>query len=202
MSFKIYDQNGAQKDAAWLKATYGNVQVTEATVPTGAAVFRVAELREKVGPATLIAQCRLPDGSPIKNVPIVRYWPGAPTLPTWEPPPERWRDRGVSGRTNNEGNVGFGMGNGDYYRPDSQEGASAIWCGKPSTHSDLVSGLGMLVATNHAHIDTIFELAEGPPGPEPGPEPPEPGDDSVVLSFAPITRRLDRIIDLLEDGTP
>lgn len=167
---RIVDLNGAEQDAAWAAAKYGAVGVTRAAAPTGAAVYRVVELQEKEGPAVLVATLRDGDNHPISGVRVVRYWPGAPMLPEWESPPERYFDRGVYDKTNQEGAIGYGMGQGDYYNPATQKGASGIWVATPSTHSDLVDGLGMLPGTVHEHFDAIFELTEGSgPGPGPGP---------------------------------
>ena len=169
-----YDKEGKQRDVAWLQDTFGDVLINSAFPSEGAPVYRVVELREKEGPAALIARVLDEHGNPVAKAPVIRFWPGAPELPQWDPPPERWRSRGVVGRTNNDGDSGFGMGQGDYYDPATQQGASAMWIGAPGTHSDLVVGLGMVTATNHRHLDVTFQLFEGddePPGPGPGPTP-------------------------------
>jgi len=188
--YKIFDTDGTQKDPAWLASTFGQVVVNSAFAPQGEAVYRIVELRAKLGPAALIAQVLDEAGQPVRGAPVIRYWPGAPELPDWDPPPERWRERGVVGRTNASGDVGFGMGQGDYYDPATQEGASAMWIGAPATHSDLVAGLGMLPNTEHLHLDVLFQLSHGEdPGPGPGPGP-GPTPDAF---WSAIADGLDRI---------
>ena len=188
--YKIFDRVGNQQDTTWLTNRFGQVVVNTAFVPEGDLVFRITELREKEGPAALIARVLDENDDPVLKAPVIRFWPGAPELPEWDPPPERWRSRGVVGRTNAEGDTGFGMGPGDYYDPAQQAGASAIWVGAPSTHSDLVSGLGMLPNTNHIHLDVTFQLTAGTePGPGPTPTP--------TAFWTAIAAGLDQIADAI-----
>ena len=84
---KIYDKNGQQRDAAWLKATFGDVQVFEANTSDGADVYRVMELREKCGPASLVVNVRDIQGNAQGNAVVVRFWPGAPSVSA------SWRSR-------------------------------------------------------------------------------------------------------------
>jgi hypothetical protein len=88
-------------------------------------------------------------------------------------PLSRWRERGVFGGTNIEGNIGFGMGHGDYYFPPNV-GASAVWVADGAGPADVVSGLGMLGGTNHRHLDIFYQLTkiEAPPPEEPPVGPP------------------------------
>jgi hypothetical protein len=106
---------------------------------------------------------------------VVRHWPDAPQLPDWPKPISMWRKRGVFGGTNMNGDIGYGMGHGDYYFPPDG-GASSVWVADESGPCDLVSGLGMLGGTNHRHLDVFYRLqdVEEPPTPPPPPSPPPP----------------------------
>jgi len=172
---KIFDKDGREQSLSWLQSVFGNVEIHSADASDGANVFRLAELRESVGPSAVVVAVKDEMGNPMKDVPVIRYWPDAPNLPDWTPPPERWKSRGVVGRTGDGGDVGFGMGQGDYYEPDKEQGASGIFLGKPSTHSDFVMGLGMVWATEHQHLNLTFQLGAGDDNG--GPEPPEPPEE-------------------------
>lgn len=142
----ILDLSGVQRDWNWLRDTFGNVNIYRAGAGTA---YRVCVLKAIEGPATLVVKVT-DDGQPLEGLTVIRYWPGAPYL---LPDLVGWFDRGVYGQTNANGEIGFGMGTGDYYQPPGG-GASAIWVhGLPS---DLVTGLGMLWGTNHIHLDTEF----------------------------------------------
>lgn len=171
----IYDKEGNEKDWDWLVARFGDVTISQSQAEQA---YRVTALREKEGPASLVVKLLDENGNPVVKVPVVRFWPSAPELPQWEGLPERWRNKGVSGRTNDEGDIGFGMGGGDYYWPDQgQKGASGVWAGEPGWGSDFVLGLGMLAATNHIHLDVEFQRMIGDPGNGNGGEPPAGSDD-------------------------
>jgi hypothetical protein len=85
---------------------------------------------------------------------VVRYWPDAPVLP---PEHVRWSGwvQGVYGTTKENGEIGFGMGNGDFY-PLEDGGVSAEWVADAGYGSDLVTGLGMVLGSNRLHLDVTF----------------------------------------------
>lgn len=190
---KIYDVKGQERDMTWLRSVFGDVEIHEANTSDGNNVFRLTELRESIGPSSVVIAVKDLAGLPMKGEPVIRYWPGAPELPQWSPPPERWKSRGIVGRTGDGGDVGFGMGQGDYYQPDREQGASGIWLGKPSTHSDFVMGLGMVWATDHQHLNMTFQLMEADdpgPGPTPSPSPPpEEGGDYYLMIPVTLVKR-------------
>ena len=208
---KVYDQEGNPRDWHWLIANFGAIRVERTEVPEGVShVYRIVKLQDAEGPAVKIVHVEDEAGKPQAGVRVVRYWPDAPKLPEWPPPVSRWQEQGVYGDTNVNGDIGFGMGRGDYYFPPNG-GASAVWVASSTGPSDYISGMGMLGATNHRHIDAVFQLqavdGEPPeppeppptppptpgPGPTPTPPPPEEGDNWEML-FS----RLDRVIELLE----
>jgi hypothetical protein len=212
---KIYDQQGHEQDWSWLIANFGQVRLERAEVPDGTSqVYRITMLRDAEGPAVTVVNVKNQGGRPLENIRVVRYWPDAPSLPTWAPPASHWHDRGVYGGTNINGDIGFGMGRGDYYFPPSG-GASALWVSDERGPSDLIEGLGMLGGTNHRHLNVYFELQDveppappeppeppAPPEPPEPPEPPSPPAPEEQENWQALFERLDRIIDLLEDLSP
>jgi hypothetical protein len=142
------------------------------------------------------------EARPLETAQVVRHWPDAPPLPAWPPPTSRWRDRGVYGQTNPSGDIGFGMGHGDYYFPP-EGGASAVWVAEAEGPSDLVSGLGMLGGTSHRHLDVYFALQDvdaqtPPPLPPPSPAPAQPLPPAPEDNWGMLFQKLDQIIELLE----
>lgn len=209
---EVYDQEGNQRDWHWLIANFGAIRIERAEVPEGVGhVYRIVKLQDAEGPAVKIVHIEDEAGNPQAGVKVVRYWPDAPMLPEWPPPASRWQEQGVYGDTNVNGDIGFGMGRGDYYFPPNG-GASAVWIASPKGPSDYISGLGMLGGTNHRRMDVTFQLqaldGEPPappeppptppptpgPAPTPTPQPPEEGDN-----WERLFKRLDRMIELLED---
>ena len=172
---KILDRQGHEQDWNWLVANYGAINLQRAEISEGERLaFRITKLQESEGPAVQVVRVTVDGGEPLEGVSVVRHWPDAPDLPVWPPPSSRWRDRGVHGKTNVEGDIGFGMGRGDYYFAPSG-GASAVWVADAAGPSDFLSGLGMLGGTNHRHLDVTFQLegaAEPTPPPPPPPTPP------------------------------
>jgi hypothetical protein len=172
----VYDYDGNLHSMDWLRAEFGNVTYTRTEVPAGAAyIFRVVALRAKCGPAALVIKVIDEDGANMEGIAIVRHWPGAPKLPDFsDSTAKQWTTHGISGKTNYEGDVGFGMGGGDYYWPDREDGVSSVYVADFAGYGDLVSGLGMIAATEHCHVDTTFQRipaeSAGPnPTPDPGP---------------------------------
>jgi hypothetical protein len=117
---------------------------------------RLVALRCREGPASLEVHVEDGAGNPLANVTVFRYWPDAPVLPSelaWDAN----YNRADYGLTNDQGNIGFGMGGGDPYFPPGQAGASAIWVGGPDSY--LVSGLGWLGLTAHIHLNSEWVLS-------------------------------------------
>ena len=200
----IYDALGNLKTLDWLRAKYGNVEAH--TLPTTGPCWRVFALVEDAdypkhskptvipswwpkpaATAALVAKTLTADGDPAAEVPVARYWPDAPILP---PNQAHWQPRGVIGYTNVEGDTGFGMGNGDYYTPPLQEGASWIWIAQPDLASEAVAGLGMLAGTNHAHMNAVFQF-------DPGHEDPPPPDEQLL----DVALRIEALVRQIAEGT-
>lgn len=171
---EVYDKHDQLQTWDWLVENHGAISFQRAD-PADGQVYRLVELRESEGPAVLVASVRNPDGAGLEGIDVARYWPDALPLPDRPAPASRWHQRGVYGPTNANGDIGYGLGSGDYYYPP-HAGASAIWVFDASAPSDVASGLGMLGGTNHLHLNPTFVLVSGEPEPEPEPEAePEPG---------------------------
>lgn len=171
----IWDQEGQKRDWDWLVDQFGPLHLERVEVPQGVAkVYRVVKLQGVEGPAVQVVTVSDPDGNALAGVRVVRHWPDAPDLPTWSPPVSVWQKEGVFGVTNAEGNIGFGMGQGDYYFPPDS-GVSSLWVADEAGPSDSIGGLGMLGGTRHEHVDVTFQLVEvEQPQPELPAAPPEP----------------------------
>jgi hypothetical protein len=221
----VFDQQGKERDWVWLEENFGAVSLERTEVPAGVThVYRVVKLQDAEGPAVQIVNVTDADGQPLDGVQVVRSWPDAPPLPAWPSPTSMWRNQGVYGGTDGQGNIGFGMGRGDYYFPPGG-GASALWVASEAGPADLMTGLGMLGGTNHRRVDVYYQLqpvdapapeppqSVTPPQPEPEPEPPAedqkppaPKPESAPHSPPPasdewwqeLSDKLDRIIELLE----
>jgi hypothetical protein len=194
---KIVDQQNQEKDWNWLVANFGPIKLERATATAGN-VYRVVKFQDAEGAAVQVVNVINQDRKPVADIRVVRYWPDAPTLPAWPPPISTWHNRGVYGNTNINGDIGYGMGHGDYFFPPAS-GASAVWVADQAGPSDLVSGLGMLGGTEHRHLDVYYQLVPAGPPVEPPVEPPDgPSGDQ----FQQIMNKLDHIIDLLEKLVP
>ena len=170
----LYDTAGQVQGLAWLEATYGSVSWQCAGAhPDAAYLFRLTELRASCGPAAIVANLKDEHGGPLADRAVIRYWPGAPALPNYDPPASRWTDLGVVGWTGANGDVGFGLGDGDYYFPETGTGVTEMYVADYDGPSDLIQGLGMLGGTNHCTLfptwHRIPKEDANPPTATPGP---------------------------------
>jgi len=166
-------------DWDWLRDTFGDVQVhpieEKITLQEGDVVYKLDYLDARLGDANIVINVRDEDGNPVQGEQVVFGWPDAPELLTDRP--WRWTPRGVLGPTNENGDVGPGLGTGAYYSPaHGERGPHFVWVyGLPS---DYVDGLGMIAGTNHAHLNLGYravEMRENGNGPTP-----EPGEGKFV----------------------
>ena len=184
---KVYDKWGNERTHEELLLVYGAISVTPCN-EQGLA-WRVAMLRERAdvgegfspvtefdkdepkplsshifAPTALVVSCYNADGAPVENVLVAFTWPDA------DPRPGTGcgKDRAVVGPTNENGDVGFAMGPGAYYLPPSG-GPHGVWIDQLASNypTDCTFGLGMLVDTNHAHMDVVYVLKEEEPPTEP-----------------------------------
>ena len=194
---KIFDANGVERDMAWVHEKYGDVQVhiTEVVDPD-IETFRVAELRERIGPATMTVTLLDESGAPLAGRAVIEGWRDGEEIPEDVLPagglPEGYPARGLGVFTDTKGNAEWAWGGGEYYNPAEVEGPH--WFYVTSSNSDVVTGLGMLPNTEHAHLDITFRRSTGsePPGPVPGPE----GEIRVAIIG---TLKIDSVMLLTEE---
>ncbi|MFH1438290.1 MAG: hypothetical protein ABIJ56_21455 [Pseudomonadota bacterium] len=151
----VFDMEGVERDLAWLAAEYGSqfqrADMERICVPGG--VYRLTEFREREGPSNIDVTVFDEGGSPIASLPVAFYWPDAPETSR----EDEWYPVKFTGITNDEGRVGFALGGGSYHGP-GEGGPHAIWVSDETYPGDLADRLGMLVGTNHRHLDLTFVL--------------------------------------------
>lgn len=144
----IYDLDGTEQDWPWLIDTFGAV-----TLQRGTCAGSVATLQAIEGPTALTVLVLDGDGTPVQDMEVVFYWPGAPAL---EPGQEACGlDRGLVLLTKEHGKAEFSMGGGSYYWPPAA-GPHTVWLVTQGT--DCLGGLGMIAATNHIHLDSEWVI--------------------------------------------
>ena len=169
---RIYDNEGQERDWAWLRERYGNVRVHETAFHSDNETFKLVELREKIGPASCVVRVLDEHGAPVHRA-VAQGWRDGEQLPDDMDPlnglPQGYPNKGDAAFPNENGDVGFGWGGGEYYDPATQEGAHYYWvC---AFYSDVLTGVGMLMETEHAHMEPVFQRVVEEPEPGPGPEP-------------------------------
>jgi hypothetical protein len=176
----VFDKNGNEQTLAWLFKHFGPVDWQSPDNPA----YRLASLTEVADPdpearpvpehisgkpapkarpeasASLAVTVRDADNRPAAGVDVVFYWPDAPKRDD-----VGWLGRGVIGTTDHRGVTSFAMGPGAYYDPDKTAGPHAVWI-KGEGISDLVTGLGMILGTNHTHLDVAYLPAAAPAPPD------------------------------------
>ena len=196
----IFDNQGQEQDWDWLVANFGDIRVerAEPTKGTGS-VYRVAKLQDRSGPAVQVVNVVDDSDEPMGGIRVVRHWPSAPVLPDWPAPVSVWFTRGVFGKTNENGDIGFGMGQGDFYFAPTR-GASSVWVADEAGPSDLIQGLGMIGGSDHRHLDVTYRLVTGEPSPPAPPELPEqPPAPPPRNRWPKLVEKLDQVIALLEE---
>lgn len=172
----VYDYQGNRRDMQWVRDVYG-AELRHAEVQPSEQAYRIIEIREAEGPSVQLVTVRSEAGNRQMGVGVARYWPDAPPLPF--EPASAWKPKGVVGYTNENGDVGFGLGRGDYITAPGQ-GVTAVWVADPAVKSDLADKLGMIAGTNHRRLDFVFQLTV----------PEAPGDDDSAGAGTSLTERL------------
>lgn len=158
---RIFSLDGAEQDEAWLRSHYGSVTIS------GTGQYHVAELSEAEGASVLAVTVLDKASRPQADVPVAFHWPDAPVAPG-----AGGLGRAAQGKTKETGRAEFALGRGAYYDPERQVGPHSVWpWGQPGP---VVGGLGMLMNTEHRHLNVTFqEIEEAPPSdPPPPPSPP------------------------------
>lgn len=184
----IIDSTGVERNWEWLVQTYGHVDIT------ASGKYKCIRLDERKGDSACVVTVLDKNGYPVANQQVAWYWPDAPVDGACG-----HLGRCVHGPTNQNGNIGFGMGGGAYYWPaQGQIGPHAVWI--YGGNSDLVKGIGMLGGTNHNHLDVVFQERGDEPAPEPEPEPePCPDMDAVIALLREAMDKMNSILDILEN---
>ena len=181
---RVVDVTGAERDWDWLVATYGDIQIQQ---PDADAYYKIVEIREKHDDSTFIVKVLNADGSPRVGKGVIFYWDEADPAPG-----SGWLEQGVRGDTNENGEVGFGMGTGAYYLPPAG-GPHKAWLFGENV-SEMVEGIGMLVNTNHDHVDVTYQWVED------GEDPETPIDPDLEAVVAQLTRIADSLENIERDG--
>jgi len=181
----VFDKNGVQRDMAWLRQKYGNVQFLDAGAGKK---FKLARVDETEGPAVIKARVLNEQGLPHAGQPVANHWPD-PTLPDLRNAGLKtlWRERAVNQPTDSAGFTGFGLGTGSYIGNLQEGGPHVIWVLSPSLTSDGLSGVGMLGGTNHAGpLFLTFQIGEDlPPASSLSELLIRTGDQQQVIQFNP-----------------
>lgn len=159
---QIYDQNGAERDLAWLRNKYGNVRVLDAGPVRK---FKLVRVDETEGPAVIMVRVLDTNGATMMNQPVANHWPDD-TLPllTGGGLKTTWQPRAAVQRTEATGYTGFGIGTGSYIGNLVEGGPHTLWVLSPSLPSDGLAGVGMLGGTNHAGpLSLVFQIGEDMP---------------------------------------
>lgn len=173
--------------SAWFGAEVEVAQVV--SNPKAGFYANVVRLEVRDGPCAQMVKVIDDAGKPLQGVRICRWWQDAPELP---PFPEgcmatRFKDRAVHGPTNENGDIGFGMGGGD------MPGSSGVWLVDCDCPGAWVGGLGWKPYTNHAAIAVTYQVF--PAETEPPVPPPPEGDIEGLLKA--IWSKLDQIYENL-----
>jgi hypothetical protein len=183
---RVFDGQGQERDWEWLIGSFGAVNLERAeTTADPPHAYRVASLHDTDGPAAMVVRVIDQDDNPLEGIHVVRYWSGAPKLPEWPSPVSLWQDEGVHGPTNENGDIGFGIGGGEYYSVPNG-GPCAVWVADEAGPSDLISGLGMLDKSRHRHLNVTFRLEAFTEPAAPPPPPAQSLDPPVQPTDAPV----------------
>jgi hypothetical protein len=154
----VYDIHGTQQDMDWVRTTYGNVEIVKPSAEDleGAShVFRIVKLQEAQNNLELCCSV----GGVDQDDKVAFYWPGAPSLPPYDPPTARWEDRAFVANIL-LGTAKLCMGGDSDYNPETQTGAYRIWVLKPNHGSEFIKGLGWLMASAYRHLNVTFARFE------------------------------------------
>jgi hypothetical protein len=179
-TIRVFDADGVERDLSWVYAKYGDFIIQAAAEGEGPA-YRITALREQVGNSAMVVRVLDSNGAPLAGTRVAFYWPDASKDANCGPAggviPGMRANRCVSGSTDANGNVGFGMGDGAYYLPEeAQIGPHAVWIYGTTTRSELILGLGMVTPPSQSHFNVEFtrDGSEDPEPPAPTPPPPSP----------------------------
>lgn len=168
----IYDENGNGLEKSKFHDRFGKLYtINDPAHPRNAydlTEFRIVSQGRVMGglhptsPASLSVAVRDLDGAPFIGIPVVWWYSTAPPLPG-----SGHLEQGIIGHTNESGIASFALSHDAYYDPVKGEvGPHQVWISGPG-QSVRVVGLGMLIGTNHDHVDLEFRPSTTSPGPVP-----------------------------------
>ena len=138
-SVQVFDMDGLPRDLAWAQSKYGSF--LEFAQPAGGGIYRIVEIREHSGPASIDVWVLDQNGSPMPGVMIRFEWPG----------------EYVEQPTEQDGKRGFGLGPGTYILDARVGGACGISV-VGQYPSDRARNMGHLAGTPHDHLDVVYKL--------------------------------------------
>ncbi len=145
---KVFDLQGIERDAEWLKQKYGALLVEA----QGGRRFVLDEVRVTTGVTICLHQVRDEWGGPLANYATAFSWPDGPVdLSTPEAAvfQTRYRPRAAVQFTNANGDTAYGIGLGSYITDLAAGGPHACWVLHDGYTSDVLDRVGMLAGTNH-----------------------------------------------------
>jgi len=134
----VYDMHDNPRDMEWVDQTYGS-WIEKGTPAVDGSIFRVVELREIEGPVTIKVWVRDSAGNPLPGMSVRCSWPEGEEIKS----------------TEEDGAVSL-CAMGDYIIPWGSGGGRSMEV--LGGASDIARALGMLGATNHRHLDVVFQL--------------------------------------------
>lgn len=134
----VYDMHDNLRDMDWAAQIYGS-WIERATAGADGSIFRVVELREIEGNHTIKVWVKDGSGNPLPEVSVRCFWSG-----------------GEETKDTEEDRTGSLCAMGDYIKPLGSRGARSMEVFGGA--SDIARALGMLGATNHRHLDVVFQL--------------------------------------------
>ena len=158
----IIDMHGVEQDLDWLQKNYGQVEWTDTTR------YKLVKLYEVDGPTTQVITILRKDGTGLPYTTVRFSWENG----------AKWDE----GFTNQEGNAGFGMGEGAFYELPKQGPHQVSYEGAS------VRGLGWMWMSNHRHLNVVFQETDDEP------TPPGPNTEALLIE---VLDRLDWIIEHL-----
>jgi len=188
-----------EKDWDWVATRYG-VKMVSADPPKGETVFRLTEIRQKVGPAGFTIKVVDEAGQPMKGVAVIQGWKDGNLLAPQDAPrisatvwgqPFGLPNNGGGGMTDVNGVYGWGWGSGEQYDPtgewgeDKKVGPHWYWVlpGGNEVYSDVFAFIGWLLGTDHDTVTLTYTCTIADDGGDPvDPEEPTDGDLGEVVA--------------------
>ena len=141
-------------DLAWLRTIYGIrvVPASEAAARAAGAVYRLVQVIEREGPVAIESWLVDAQGKRLAGREVTYCYP-AQVPATGDP---GCGTNLVPTQSSSDGHADFIM-TGSAYVGCGQPGPFAAWVNESGIPSDRVFGIGMLLGTNHRHVNFVFQ---------------------------------------------